>query len=307
MGNLGCLTHQATIVYPSDGFDPLAVLRAVQDEHCNALYGVPTMFIAELNHPEFANFDLTCLRTGCMAGSPCPVSTMTQVIEKMHMTGVTNAYGMTETSPVSFQSGTDERLEDRVSTIGRVQPHLQCKVIDAYGNVVPRGTPGELCTKGYSVMLGYWNDEEKTREVIDADGWMHTGDIISIDERGYGNVVGRIKDVVIRAGENIYPREIEEFLYQHPAVRDVAAVGVPDDKFGEELCVWVILKSDVQPGSITPEAIQEFCRGKIAHYKIPRHVRFVAEFPMTVSGKVRKVDIRQRMAAELGLTWQKTA
>ncbi|MGH8110613.1 MAG: AMP-binding protein [Rhodanobacteraceae bacterium] len=307
MGNLGCLTHAATMVYPSDGFDPLAVLRCIADERCTSVYGVPTMFIAELSHPEFPGFDLSSLRTGCMAGSPCPVDIMKQVVERMHMRDVTIAYGMTETSPVSFQTGGDDDLGDRVSSIGRVQPHLQCKVIDSAGDVVPRGTPGELCTRGYSVMLGYWNDEEKTREVLDPEGWMHTGDLISIDERGYGNVVGRLKDMVIRGGENVYPREVEEFLYKHPAVQDVTVVGVPDDKYGEELCAWIIVKAGQDPDAVTIEAIRTFCEGRIAHYKVPRYVRVVHEFPMTVTGKIRKFEIRKRMIAELGLAERETA
>lgn len=304
MGNLGCLTHGAAMVYPSDAFDPLSVLRTIQDERCVGVYGVPTMFIAELTHPEFKNFDLSSLRTGCMAGSPCPVDVMKQVLGAMHMRDVTIAYGMTETSPVSFQSAADDDLESRVSTIGRVQPHLQCKVIDGEGNTVPRGRPGELCTKGYSVMLGYWDDDEKTAEAIDADGWMHTGDLVVIDERDYGNVVGRLKDMVIRGGENIYPREIEEFLYGHPAVRDVAVVGVPDEKFGEELCAWITLADG---HTATEDEIRAYCEGRIAHYKVPRYVRFVPEFPLTVTGKVRKFEIRDRMIEELHLTVRKTA
>jgi fatty-acyl-CoA synthase len=295
------------MVYPSDAFDPLAVLRCIAAERCTGLYGVPTMFIAELTHPEFAGFDLSSLRTGCMAGSPCPVDIMTQVIETMHMRDVTIAYGMTETSPVSFQTAGDDDLQSRVSTIGRVQPHLQCKVVDTAGNIVPRGTPGELCTKGYAVMLGYWGDEQKTSEAIDADGWMHTGDLVVIDERGYGNVVGRLKDMVIRGGENIYPREIEEFLYKHPAVKDVSVVGVPDAKFGEELCAWIILKPGQDPASVTQESVREFCDGRIAHYKVPRYVRFVEEFPLTVTGKVQKFEIRKKMMEELGVSEQKTA
>lgn len=307
MGNLGCLTHAATMVYPSDAFEPLAVLKCVADERCTSVYGVPTMFIAELMHPEFSRFDLSSLRTGCMAGSPCPVDVMKQVVERMHMRDVTIAYGMTETSPVSFQTGGDDALEDRVATIGRVQPHLQCKVIDTAGNIVPRGTPGELCTRGYSVMLGYWNDEEKTREVLDEEGWMHTGDLIAIDERGYGNVVGRLKDMVIRGGENVYPREVEEFLYKHPAVQDVTVVGVPDEKYGEELCAWIIVKAGQNADIVTVEGIRAFCEGRIAHYKIPRYVRVVPEFPMTVTGKIRKFEIRKRMVTDLGLTERETA
>ena len=304
MGNLGCLTHGATMVYPADAFDPLAVLQAVEKERCTGLYGVPTMFIAELAHPDFGKFDLSSLRTGCMAGSPCPVEVMKQVISRMNMKDVTIAYGMTETSPVSFQTGESDPLERRVSTIGRVQPHLECKVVDLDGKTVPRGTPGELCTRGYSVMIGYWDDEEKTAEAIDGEGWMHTGDLATIDEEGYGNIVGRLKDMVIRGGENVYPREIEEYLYRHPKVEDVAVVGVPDEKFGEEICAWVKLK----PGeSASEDEIKAFCKGQIAHYKVPRYVRFVGEFPMTVTGKVQKFQIRDAMIAELKLEVAKTA
>jgi fatty-acyl-CoA synthase len=304
MGNLGCLTHGATMVYPADAFDPLAVLQTVEKERCTGLYGVPTMFIAELGHPDFAKFDLSSLRTGCMAGSPCPVEVMKRVISDMNMTDVTIAYGMTETSPVSFQTGEDDPLERRVSTIGRVQPHLECKAVDLDGKTVPAGTPGELCTRGYSVMIGYWDDPEKTAEAIDAEGWMHTGDLATIDAEGYGNIVGRLKDMVIRGGENVYPREIEEYLYRHPKVEDVAVVGVPDEKFGEEICAWVKLK----PGeSATEDEIKAFCKGQIAHYKVPRYVRFVGEFPMTVTGKVQKFQIRDAMIEELKLDIAKTA
>lgn len=304
MGNLGCLTHGATMVYPAEAFDPLAVLEAVEKERCTGLYGVPTMFIAELSHPDFAKFDLSSLRTGCMAGSPCPVEVMKKVISDMHMTDVTIAYGMTETSPVSFQTGEDDPLERRVSTIGRVQPHLECKIVDLDGKTVPPGTPGELCTRGYSVMIGYWDDAEKTAEAVDAEGWMHTGDLATIDAEGYGNIVGRLKDMVIRGGENVYPREIEEYLYRHPKIEDVAVVGVPDPKFGEEICAWVKLK----PGEYaTEDEIKSFCKGQIAHYKVPRYVRFVTEFPMTVTGKVQKFQIRDAMIEELKLEVVKTA
>ena len=304
MGNLGCLTHGATMVYPSDGFEPLAVLQAVQAERCTGLYGVPTMFIATLGHPDFDRYDLSSLRTGCMAGSPCPVEVMKQVIGQMHMAGVTIAYGMTETSPVSFQSGQDDPLERRVSTVGRVQPHLECKVVDLDGKTLARGEPGELCTRGYSVMLGYWDDAEKTAEAIDAEGWMHTGDLATIDAEGYGNIVGRIKDMVIRGGENIYPREVEEYLYRHPKIEDVTVVGVPDVRFGEELCAWIRLK----PGVAAEEAeVLDFCRGQIAHYKVPRYIRFVEAFPMTVTGKVQKFLIRKAMIEELGLAEAVTA
>ncbi|HEY2034521.1 MAG TPA: AMP-binding protein [Rhizomicrobium sp.] len=304
MGNLGCLTHGATMVYPSEGFDPLAVLQTVQDEKCTALYGVPTMFIAELGQNDFAKYDLSSLRTGIMAGSPCPIEVMRHVIGKMHMAEVTIAYGMTETSPVSFQSSRSDSIERRVSTVGRVLPHVEVKIVDAEGNTAPRGVPGELCTRGPSVMLGYWDDTEKTAEAIDTDGWMHTGDIGTIDEDGYGNIVGRIKDMVIRGGENIYPREIEEFLYRHPKVLDVTVVGLPDAKYGEELCAWIIL----HPGQLSDaEEIKMFCDKQIARFKVPRYIRFVDSFPMTVTGKVQKFKIREAMIAELGLSVQKTA
>ncbi len=304
MGNLGCVTHAATMVYPSDGFDPLAVLEAVEEEACAALYGVPTMFIAMLGHERFGHFDLSSLRTGIMAGSPCPIEVMRQVIDQMHMPEVTIAYGMTETSPVSFQSGADDSLEVRVSTVGRIHPHVEVKVVDADGRIVPRGETGELCTRGYSVMLGYWADEARTAEAIDKGGWMHTGDLATIDADGCANIVGRIKDMVIRGGENVYPREIEEYLYRHPAIQDVQVIGVPDAKYGEELCAWIVLK----PGeSLTPDAVREFCRGQIAHYKIPRHIRFVESFPTTVTGKVQKFAMRETMISELSLAPQKTA
>ncbi|MCF8469481.1 MAG: AMP-binding protein [Parvibaculum sp.] len=304
MGNLGCLTHGATMIYPAEAFDPLAVLQVVEAERCTGLYGVPTMFIAELSHPEFETFDLSSLRTGCMAGSPCPVQVMKQVISAMNMKDVTIAYGMTETSPVSFQTGEGDPLERRVSTIGRVQPHLECKAIDADGKTVPRGEPGELCTRGYSVMAGYWGEPEKTAEAVDAEGWMHTGDLATIDAEGYGNIVGRLKDMVVRGGENVYPREIEDYLYRHPKVEDVAVVGVPDPRFGEEICAWITLK----PGERASEdEIRAFCKGQIAHYKVPRYVRFVATLPMTVTGKVQKFQIRDAMIDELKLEVTKTA
>ena len=304
MGNLGCLTHGATMVYPAEAFEPLAVLETVAQEKCTGLYGVPTMFIAALDHPRFAEFDLSSLRTGIMAGSPCPIEVMKRVIGKMNMAEVTIAYGMTETSPVSFQSGTDDPIDRRVSTVGRIQPHLEVKIVDTEGRIVPRGTPGELCTRGYSVMLGYWNDEAKTREAIDAGGWMHTGDLAVIDDEGYCNIVGRIKDMVIRGGENIYPREIEEFLYAHPKVLDVQVVGIPDQRFGEELCAWIILREGER---LTEDEVRAYCQGQIAHYKIPRYIRFVDSFPMTVTGKIQKFLIRQRMKEELGLDEAKTA
>ena len=304
MGNLGCLTHGATMIYPAEAFEPLAVLETVAQEKCTALYGVPTMFIAALDHPRFAEFDLASLRTGIMAGSPCPIEVMKRVIGKMNMAEVTIAYGMTETSPVSFQSGTDDPIDRRVSTVGRIQPHLEVKIVDTEGRIVPRGQAGELCTRGYSVMLGYWDDEAKTREAIDAGGWMHTGDLAVIDDEGYCNIVGRIKDMVIRGGENIYPREIEEFLYAHPKVLDVQVVGIPDQRFGEELCAWIILREGER---LTEDEVRAYCQGQIAHYKIPRYIRFVDSFPMTVTGKIQKFLIRQRMKEELGLDETKTA
>ncbi|MBS0466773.1 MAG: AMP-binding protein, partial [Proteobacteria bacterium] len=304
LGNLACITHGSAIVYPNDGFDPLSVLETVQAERCTGLHGVPTMFIAELDHPRFAEFDLGSLRTGIMAGSPCPIEVMKRVQADMHMTEVTIAYGMTETSPVSCQSSFDTPLDKRVSTVGRVQPHLEVKIIDPdTGAAVPRGERGELCTKGYSVMHGYWGDEAKTREAIDAEGFMHTGDLATMDAEGYVNIVGRIKDMVIRGGENVYPREIEEFLYRHPKVQDVQVVGVPDAKFGEELCAWIITK----PGQdLTEDEVRAFCQGKIAHYKVPRYIRFVTGFPMTVTGKIQKFKIRDEMIAELDLHPAKT-
>jgi fatty-acyl-CoA synthase len=305
LGNLACLTHGATIVYPSDAFDPVAVLAAVQTERCTALHGVPTMFIALLDHPRFNEFDLTSLRTGIMAGSPCPIEVMKRVVADMHMAQVTIAYGMTETSPVSCQSSTDTPLNKRVSTVGLVQPHLDVKVIDPEtGTTTAIGVAGELCTRGYSVMHGYWNDEAKTREAIDADHWMHTGDLATMDDEGYVNIVGRIKDLVIRGGENVYPREIEEFLYRHPKVQDVQVVGVPDKKYGEELCAWVITK----PGQTATEAeLREFCTGQIAHYKVPRYICFVTEYPMTITGKIQKFKIREAMKEQLALSEEKTA
>ncbi|MFZ9407150.1 MAG: AMP-binding protein [Burkholderiaceae bacterium] len=304
MGNLGCMTHGATMIYPADAFDPLSVLQTVQQERCTGLYGVPTMFIAELDHPRFSEFDLGSLRTGIMAGSPCPIEVMKRVQAQMNMTEVTIAYGMTETSPVSTQSATDDPLERRVSTVGRVQPHLEIKIVDTEGRVVPRGVTGEFCTRGYSVMRGYWNDPDKTAEAVDAGGWMHTGDLAVMDDDGYVNIVGRLKDMVIRGGENIYPREIEEFLYRHPKVQDVQVIGVPDLKYGEELCAWIKLR---EGESATADEIREFCRGQIAHYKVPRHIRFVSEYPMTITGKIQKYLMRQQTIADLGLAEQKTA
>ncbi|HEY4370872.1 MAG TPA: AMP-binding protein [Burkholderiales bacterium] len=305
LGNLACFTHGSAIVYPNDAFDALSVLATVQAEKCTGLHGVPTMFIAELDHPRFKEFDLSSLRTGIMAGSPCPTEVMKRVVNEMHMAEVTIAYGMTETSPVNCQSSTDTPLERRVSTVGTVQPHLEVKIVSPEsGATVTPGTPGELCTRGYSVMHGYWDDEEKTDEAIDAEGWMHTGDLATMDAEGYVNIVGRIKDMVIRGGENIYPREIEEFLYRHPKVQDVQVVGVPDRKYGEELCAWIIAK----PGQeVSADEVKAFCQGKIAHYKVPRYIEFVASFPMTVTGKIQKFKIREQMQQKLGLTADKTA
>jgi fatty-acyl-CoA synthase len=304
MGALACVTHGAAMVFPGDAFDPTAVLTCIEAEKCTALYGVPTMFIAELDHPEFKSFDLTSLRTGVMAGAPCPLEVMKRVVRDLHMREVTICYGMTETSPVSFQSDIDDPMEKRVSTVGRIHPHLQVKIIDENGRAVPRGARGELCTRGYSVMRGYWNDEDKTREAIDAAGWMHTGDLAVIDEEGFCNIVGRVKDMIIRGGENVYPREVEEFLYRHPKVQDVAVFGVPDDKYGEEVCAWVKLKDGTRA---TEEEIRDFCREQIAHYKIPRYVRFVDAFPMTVTGKIQKFVMRESMSGELNLREQSTA
>ena len=304
MGNLMSAAFGATMVYPSEAFDPLEVLRAVEAERCTVLYGVPTMFIAELDHPDFARFDLSSLRTGTMAGSPCPIEVMRRVIGEMHMEEVTIAYGMTETSPVSFQSATDDPIERRVSTVGRVHPHVEVKVVNQDGKVVPSGETGELLTRGYSVMRGYWNDEEKTRESIDGAGWMHTGDQATIDADGYCNIVGRIKDMVIRGGENVYPREIEEFLYRHPKVQDVQVIGVPDEKYGEELCAWIKLRDGEDANA---DEIKAFCKDQIAHFKVPRYVRFVDEFPMTVTGKIQKFKMRETMIEELNLAEQKTA
>jgi fatty-acyl-CoA synthase len=304
MGNLSCVVHDATIVYPAAGFDALSVLETVEKERCTALHGVPTMFIAELEHPDFARYDLTSLCAGIMAGAPCPIEIMRRVVDQMHMREVTIAYGMTETSPVSFQSAPDDPLGRRVSTVGRIQPHLEVKIVDEEGRIVPRGIPGELCTRGYSVMLGYWDDGEKTRAAIDAEGYMRTGDLATLDEEGFCNIVGRLKDMVIRGGENVYPREVEEFLFRHPKIEDVTVVGLPDAKYGEELCAWIKLRTGAQTSA---EEIRAFCQGQIAHYKIPRHIRFVDEFPMTVTGKIQKFVIRAKMMEELGLAEAKTA
>jgi fatty-acyl-CoA synthase len=299
MGNLGCMTHGAAMIYPSEGFEPEAVLQTVQEEKATGLFGVPTMFIAELAHPDFAQYDLSSLRTGIMAGSPCPIEVMKKVQTLMHMTEVQVAYGMTETSPVSTQTRIGTPLAKQVSTVGQVHPFLEIKIIDPEtGQVLPLGEAGELCTRGYSVMLGYWNDEAKTREAIDAARWMHTEDLATMDEEGYINIVGRIKDMVIRGGENIYPREIEEFLFSHPKILSAQVIGVPDEKYGEEIMAWIKLK---EGQTATEEEIRAYCKGKIAHYKIPRYYKFIDEFPLTVTGKVRKVEMRKISVQELGL------
>jgi fatty-acyl-CoA synthase len=300
MGNLAATSHGACMVIPAPAFDPAQTLAAVAAEKCTSLYGVPTMFIAELADPTFNDHDLGTLRTGIMAGSPCPVEVMKQVIDRMGMAEVTIAYGMTETSPVSTQTRADDSLDRRVSTVGRVLPHLEVKVVDPEtGHTVPRGTPGEFCTRGYSVMLGYWEQQDKTAEAIDQARWMHTGDLAVMDDEGYLNITGRIKDMVIRGGENVYPREIEEFLYTHPDILDAQVIGVPDERYGEELMVWVRMKEGAEP--LTAEAVHDFCQGKLAHYKIPRYVHIVDEFPMTVTGKIRKVQMRQESVDLLGL------
>jgi fatty-acyl-CoA synthase len=304
MGNLAAVTSGAAMVYPGEGFDPLVTLQTIEQEKCTTLYGVPTMFIAELDHPDFARFNLSSLRTGIMAGAPCPIEVMRRVNESMNMREVTIAYGMTETSPVSFQSATDDPLERRVSTVGRIHPHVEVKVVDLEGRVVPRGERGELCTRGYSVMQGYWDEKEKTADVLDANGWMHTGDIAVIDNEGYCNITGRIKDMVIRGGENLYPREIEEFLYRHPKIQDVQIFGVADDRYGEELCAWIRARAGE---TLTADEVRAFCHGQIAHNKIPRYIEFVEEFPMTVTGKIQKFLMRDAVEAKLGLKAAKTA
>jgi fatty-acyl-CoA synthase len=301
LGNLACVTHGACMVIPGEGFDVIATLAAVEQERCTGLHGVPTMFIAELEHPDFHRYDLSSLRTGIMAGSPCPIEVMRRVVTEMHMDEVTIAYGMTETSPVSFQTTRDDPLERRVDSVGRIHPHLEVKLVDEDGRVVPRGVTGELCTRGYSVMLGYWEDEARTREVIDAARWMHTGDLAVIDDGGYCTIVGRRKDMIIRGGENVYPREIEEFLYTHPKVQDVQVFGVPDSKFGEQLCAWIRLREACESSAAE---IQDYCRHHLAYFKVPHYVRFVDSFPMTVTGKVQKYLMREAMADELGLSEQ---
>ncbi len=304
MGVLTCTTHGAAMIFPGEGFEAGDVLAAVEAERCTALHGVPTMFIGELDHPDFRAADLSQLRTGIMAGAPCPVEVMKRVQKDMNMREVTIAYGMTETSPVSFQSGTDDPIDKRVSTVGRIHPHVEVKIIDDNGRVVPRGERGELCTRGYSVMRGYWNDAQKTADSIDASGWMHTGDLAVLDEDGYCNIVGRVKDMVIRGGENVYPREIEEYLYRHPKIQDVAVFGVPDERYGEAIAAWIQLRDGEQADA---DEIRAFCQGQIAHYKVPAHIRFVTEFPMTVTGKIQKFMMRDAMTEELGLKAAETA
>jgi fatty-acyl-CoA synthase len=298
LGNLACVTHGATIVIPAPTFDAAATLAAVAERRCTALYGVPTMFIAELAEPDFRRYDLSSLRTGIMAGSPCPVEVMKRVQSDMHMPEVTICYGMTETSPVSTQTSVDDPLDKRTGSVGRVHPHIEIKIVDAAGRVVPRGTPGELCTRGYSVMLGYWEDPEQTAQAVDAARYMHTGDIAVMDDDGYVNIGGRIKDMVIRGGENIYPREVEEFLYTHPAVKDVAVIGVPDERYGEELCAWIVRHAGSE---VDAASIAAYCADRIARFKIPRHVIFVEEFPLTVTGKIQKFKMRERSIELLGL------
>jgi fatty-acyl-CoA synthase len=304
VGTLSCLTHGAAMVFPAEWFDPLATLETIAAEACTIVGGVPTMFLAMLNHPEFSRFDLRSLRTGWVGGAPCPVEMMKRCVSEMHLRELTIIFGMTETSPVCLQTATDDPFERRVGSVGRVHPHVEVKVVDLEGRTVPVGVAGEFCTRGYSVMLGYWGDEAKTREAIDADGWMHTGDLGMLDAQGYGNVVGRSKDMAIRGGENVYPVEIENVLYEHPAVADAQVFGVPDERYGEELCAWIRLKHGA---AMTEADVRSFCRERIAHFKVPRYVRFVDEFPTTVTGKVQKFVMRERMIGELGLTTQKTA
>ncbi|MEO7337852.1 MAG: AMP-binding protein [Caldimonas sp.] len=304
LGVLCATASGASMVFPGEAFDAGATLRSLARHRCTALHGVPTMFTAMLGHPDVDSLDLSSLRTGIMAGAPCPVETMRTVIAKLHMREVTIAYGMTETSPISFQSSLDDPVERRVSTVGRIQPHLEVKIVDAAGRIVPIGSPGELCTRGYAVMRGYWKDDARTREAIDAAGWMHTGDLATLDAEGYANIVGRVKDMLIRGGENVYPREIEEYLLRHPAVQDVQVFGVPDAKYGEEVCAWVVPR----PGhSLDEQQVRDFCRGQIAHYKVPRHVRIVDAFPLTATGKAQKFEMRQAMIDQLGLHSPRTA
>jgi len=296
MGNLACITHGATAVFPAESFDPLATLETVAEERCTALHGVPTMFIAELDHPRFDDFDLSSLRTGIMAGAPCPVEVMNKVLTRMHMSGILIAYGQTETSPVNHMTVFDDPIDKRVATVGRPAPHCEIKIVDAAGELVPVGAKGEICCRGYAVMRGYWDDEEKTRETIDAQGWLHSGDIGVMDELGYTQITGRIKDMIIRGGENIYPREVEEFLYTHPDILDVQVFGVPDPKYGEQVCAWI----RARPGAtLSAGDVQAYCRDQITHFKIPRHIRFVDDYPMTVTGKIQKFRMREEMLALL--------
>ena len=304
LGVLCAAASGATMVFPGEGFDPGETLRAVAKHRCTALHGVPTMFGAMLEHPDFERHDLSSLRTGIMAGAPCPIETMRKVIARMHMRQVTIAYGMTETSPISFQSSLDDPLERRVSTVGRIQPHLEVKIVDPAGRIVPVGTAGELCTRGYAVMRGYWKDDARTAESIDAAGWMHSGDLATIDAEGYANIVGRVKDMLIRGGENVYPREIEEYLLRHPGIQDAQVFGVPDPKYGEEVCAWLVAR---RGHVLTEDAVRDFCKGQIAHYKVPRYVRIVTEFPLTATGKAQKFEMRKAMLAELGVRDERTA
>ena len=304
LGNLAAVSAATTMVFPGEAFDPLDTLKALAAERCTGVHGVPTMFAAMVDHPRFAEFDLKSLRTGIMAGAPCPITLMKRVVAEMHVAQITIAYGMTETSPVSFQSDTHDSLERRVATVGRIHPHVEVKVVDDAGRTVPVGETGELLTRGYSVMRGYWNDPERTAEAIDAEGWMHTGDLATIDAQGYCNIVGRVKDMLIRGGENVYPREVEEFLLTHPQVQSAQVFGVPDPRYGEEVCAWIVPRPGAAPGE---DEIREFCRGQIAHYKVPRYVRIVSELPMTVTGKPQKFIMRDRMIAELGLAEAETA
>ena len=304
LGVLCCAASGATMVFPGEGFDAGDTLRSIAKNRCTALHGVPTMFTAMLEEPTFAKHDVSALRTGIMAGAPCPIETMRKVIARMHMSQVTIAYGMTETSPISFQSGLDDSLERRVATVGRVQPHLEVKIVDGDGRIVPVGTAGELCTRGYSVMRGYWKDDERTRESIDDAGWMHSGDLATIDAEGYANIVGRVKDMLIRGGENVYPREIEEYLLRHPGIQDAQVFGVPDPKYGEEVCAWVVPR---RGHALDEDEVRDFCKGQIAHYKVPRYVRIVEQFPLTATGKAQKFEMRKAMIAELGLQEARTA
>ncbi|MEC7571630.1 MAG: AMP-binding protein, partial [Pseudomonadota bacterium] len=304
MGSLGCVTTGAAMIFPSEGFDADSCLRALADERCTAVYGVPTMFVGMLQHPEIKDFDLGALRTGIMAGAPCPIEVMKQCVTDMNLTDITIAYGMTETSPVSFQTSASDPLERRVSTVGRVHPHVECKIIDEQGATVAPGVQGELCTRGYSVMKGYWDEPDLSAQAIDADGWMHSGDLAVIDAEGYGNITGRVKDMIVRGGENVYPAEVENYLFRHPAVREVQVFGVPDEKFGEEVCAWIVLAQDA---AASAEEITAFCRGQIAHYKVPRYIQFKDALPMTVTGKPQKFKMRAAMMAEMGLTAIKTA